>query len=73
MQTSKGKPPARARKAAASKSAASIQSQTPNAADARKKVVYNAMEQLLEHGAFSDADLLRSIPNLSGDEFLQVL
>ncbi|DBA66827.1 TPA: hypothetical protein ACH3X2_001963 [Trebouxia sp. C0005] len=30
------------------------------------------MEKLLEHGAFSDADLLRSIPNLSGDEFLQI-
>ena len=26
----------------------------------------------MEHGASSDADLLRSIPNLSGDEYLQV-
>ncbi len=72
-QTAKGKTPAGAKQVSANKSKASKQSKTPNAADARKKAVYRAMEQLLEHGAFSDADLLRSIPNLSGDEFLQVL
>lgn len=72
VQTSEGKPPARAKKAAVSKSVASKQLQTPSASDARKKAVFNAMEQLLERGAFSDAELLRSIPNLSGDEFLQV-
>ena len=72
-QTTKGKPPAGAKQVSTQKSKASKQSQTPNAAEARKKAVYRAMEQLLEHGAFSDADLLRSIPNLSGDEFLQVL
>ena len=72
VQIAKGKPPAGAKQVSAKKSKASIQSKTPNAADARKKAVYRAMEQLLEHGAYSDADLLRLIPNLSGDEFLQV-
>ncbi len=72
-QTAKGKPPAGAKKASAQKPKGNKQSTTPNAAESRKKAVYRAMEQLLEHGAFSDADLLRSIPNLSGDEFLQVL
>jgi hypothetical protein len=72
-QTAKGKPPAGAKQVSADKSKASKQSKTPNTADTRKKAVYRAMERLLEHGAFSDVDLLRSIPNLSGDEFLQVL
>jgi hypothetical protein len=72
-QTAKGKPPAGAKQISAQKSKASKQLKTPNAAESRKKAVYRAMEQLLEHGAYSDADLLRSIPNLSGDEFLQVL
>ncbi|KAL0032891.1 hypothetical protein WJX77_005051 [Trebouxia sp. C0004] len=71
-QTAKGKPPAGAKQVSAQKPKASKQSQTPNASETRKKAVYRAMEQLLEHGAFSDADLLRSIPNLSGDEFLQI-
>ena len=42
------------------------------AAEARSKSVYHAMERLLEQGAFSDADLLQAVTNLSGDEFLQV-
>ena len=43
-----------------------------NAAEARSKSVYHAMERLLEQGTFSDADLLQAVTNLSGDEFLQV-
>lgn len=44
-----------------------------NAIDARNKAVYQAMERLLEQGAFSDADLLQAVTSLTGDEFLQVL
>ena len=44
-----------------------------HAAEARSKAVYRAMERLLEQGAFSDADLLQAVTNLSGDEFLQVI
>ena len=43
------------------------------AAEARSKAVYHAMDCLLEQGAFSDADLLQAVTNLSGDEFLQVV
>ena len=31
------------------------------------------MEVMLEQGAYSDADLLRAVACLSGDEFLQVI
>lgn len=41
-------------------------------AEARSRAVYHAMERLLDRGAFSDADLLQAVTNLSGDEFLQV-
>ncbi|KAL3135542.1 hypothetical protein ABBQ38_006019 [Trebouxia sp. C0009 RCD-2024] len=66
------KPPSGPRKPSTQQKKPSKPAKPVHAAEARTKAVYHAMECLLEQGAFSDADLLRAVTNLSGDEFLQV-
>lgn len=66
------KPPSGPRKASTQQKKPSKPAKPVQAAEARTKAVYHAMECLLEQGAFSDADLLRAVTSLSGDEFLQV-
>ena len=66
------KPPSGAKKPLGQSGKAKKAPQPITAVDARNKAVYQAMEVLLDQGAFSDADLLRLVSNLSEDEFLQV-
>lgn len=67
------KPPSGPRKPSSQVKKQSKPAKPVHAAEARGKAVYQAMERLLEQGAFSDADLLQAVTSLSGDEFVQVV